>query len=221
MLPSTALAQADPAPDTFTLDTAAIATGLAVPGDYLFVIQYNVAWALDENYPDEPISDKLCIQLLSPSGDAVFASVSPFPYFNNGYDKGLSAGAGDQHGTVLYNRGMLAAMLAVEAARTAQGIHGTAKITPAMMRDGMENLEITDEKLEALGLKDFVPTFTVSCANHGAPGLGAIQQWNAKDKTWKIISPFIAADRDVVDPLIEEDSAAYAAEAGITPRACE
>ncbi|MBK0399238.1 ABC transporter substrate-binding protein [Limibaculum sp. M0105] len=137
------------------------------------------------------------------------------------YDKGLSAGAGDQHGTVLYNRGMLAAMLAVEAARTAQGIHGTAKITPAMMRDGMENLEITDEKLEALGLKDFVPTFTVSCANHGVPGLGAIQQWNAKDKTWKIISPFIAADRDVVDPLIEEDSAAYAAEAGITPRACE
>ena len=37
-----------------------------------------------------------------------------------GYDAGKAAGAGDQVGTVLYNRGMYAAMLAAEAIKTAQ-----------------------------------------------------------------------------------------------------
>ncbi|MDT8342893.1 MAG: ABC transporter substrate-binding protein [Thermohalobaculum sp.] len=148
-------------------------------------------------------------------GFPVYADLKKFVY-----DKGLSAGAGDQHGSVLYNRGMQAAMLAVEAAKTAQAIHGTAQITPAMMRDGMEALEITDEKLTALGLAGFMPTFKVSCANHGVPGLGAIQQWDAKAKKWSLVTDFIPADREIVDPLIAEDSAAYLAEAGITPRTC-
>ncbi|MEM7497816.1 MAG: ABC transporter substrate-binding protein [Pseudomonadota bacterium] len=136
------------------------------------------------------------------------------------YDKGLAAGAGDQHGTVLYNRGLVAGMLAHQAVVKAQEMHGTADITPAMMRDGMENLEITEATLEAMGVPGFMPTFQVSCANHGPPGLGAIQQWNAETKEWSLITDFIAADRSVVDPLIAEDSAAYAAEAGIEPRAC-
>ncbi len=136
------------------------------------------------------------------------------------YDKGLSAGAGDQHGTVLYNRGMQAALLAVEAIRKAQEIHGATDITPAMMRDGMEALDITEELLAGLGLPGFMPTFTVTCENHGPPGLGAIQQWDAETKSWSLITDFIEADRDVVDPLIAEDAAAFAAENSITPRAC-
>ncbi|MEM6971487.1 MAG: ABC transporter substrate-binding protein [Pseudomonadota bacterium] len=136
------------------------------------------------------------------------------------YDKGLAAGAGDQHGTVLYNRGIVAGMLAHQAALKAQEIHGVAEITPAMMRDGMEALEITEAVLAANGLPDFMPTFTVSCGNHGAPGLGAIQQWDVDTGTWSLITDFIEADREVVDPLIAEDSAAYAAENNITPRDC-
>ncbi|MEL6775189.1 MAG: ABC transporter substrate-binding protein, partial [Pseudomonadota bacterium] len=136
------------------------------------------------------------------------------------YDKGLAAGAGDQHGTVLYNRGIVAAMLAHEAVLKAQEMHGVADITPAMMRDGMEALEITDEVLARNGLPDFMPTFSVSCENHGAPGLGAIQQWDASAGTFTLITDFIAADREVVDPLIAEDSGAYAAENNIAPREC-
>jgi branched-chain amino acid transport system substrate-binding protein len=45
-------------------------------------------------------------------------------------DAGLAAGDGTNLGNVLYTRGMYAAMLAAEAARTAQEIHGTADITP-------------------------------------------------------------------------------------------
>ncbi|MEM8752392.1 MAG: ABC transporter substrate-binding protein, partial [Pseudomonadota bacterium] len=136
-------------------------------------------------------------------------------------DKGLAAGAGDQIGTVLYNRGIYAAMLAVEAARTAQEIHGTADITPAMMRDGMEALEMTEEKMAALGLPNFGPEFAVSCDNHGGPGLGGVAQWSADAGEWTIVSDFVDPDMEVIQPLIDADSAAYAQEANITPRSCE
>ncbi|EBA17456.1 branched-chain amino acid ABC transporter, periplasmic branched-chain amino acid binding protein, putative [Roseobacter sp. SK209-2-6] len=133
-------------------------------------------------------------------------------------DKGLAAGAGDQIGNVLYNRGMYAAMLAAEAAKTAQEIHGTAEITPAMMRDGMEALSIDEAKMTALGMPNFGPAFNVSCENHGGPGLVGVTQWNAESKTWSLISDFKATDAEVIGALIDEDSGAYASENNITPR---
>jgi len=135
-------------------------------------------------------------------------------------EPGKTAGDGSKLGTVLYNRGMYAAMLAAEAAAKAQQLSGNKDITSGDMRDGMEALEITDARMTELGLPGFAPAFKVSCANHGGPGLGAIQQWNAKTKKWSLITDFVASDRDVLDPLIAEDSAAYAAENKITPRDC-
>jgi branched-chain amino acid transport system substrate-binding protein len=136
------------------------------------------------------------------------------------YDAGKSAGAGDQIKTVLYNRGMYQALLTTEAIRKAQELSGTAKVTPAQMRDGMEALNITEALMTERGLPDFGPAFQVTCANHGGSGIAKIQQWDAKAKVWNVVTDWIAADRSVVDPLIAEDSAAYAAEAGITPRDC-
>ncbi|RMD90978.1 MAG: ABC transporter permease [Alphaproteobacteria bacterium] len=136
------------------------------------------------------------------------------------YDKGLAAGNGDQIGRVLYNRGLYAAMLAAEAARTAQEIHGVKDITPAMMRDGMEALNMTEERMAELGLPGFAPPFKVTCANHGGSGLAAVQQWDADTQSWSLVTDYIASDRSVIDPLIEEDSMAYAKENGITPRDC-
>ncbi|VFN00283.1 MAG: branched-chain amino acid transport system substrate-binding protein, partial [Candidatus Kentron sp. G] len=107
------------------------------------------------------------------------------------------------------------------ASRNTQAMHGIGNITPAMMRDGLENLEMTQEKYIAAGLPGFSVPFKVSCENHAAPGLGAIQQWDAKKKQWKLVSAFIASDREVVDPLIAEDSMAYAAEAGISADNCK
>ncbi len=135
-------------------------------------------------------------------------------------DAGKAAGNGDQLGTVPYNRGLYAAMLAAEAAKTAQEIHGTAEIDAAMMRDGMEALELTDEKMAALGMADFGPTFSVSCRNHGGPGLVGVTQWDASAKTWNLISDFAPTDMEVIQPLIDADSAAFAAENNIESR-CE
>ncbi|WP_340109331.1 ABC transporter substrate-binding protein [Pikeienuella sp. HZG-20] len=148
-----------------------------------------------------------------------------FPLFDDMkkyvYDAGKAAGAGDQVGSVLYNRGMYFAMLAVEAARTAQKIHGVSKITPAMMRDGMEALVVDEALMERVGMTGFGPHFSVSCANHGGDGYGAIEQWDATAKKWTVITDFIQSDQEVIGPLIEEDSLAYAKENGITPRACD
>jgi branched-chain amino acid transport system substrate-binding protein len=147
---------------------------------------------------------------------------SDFPIYDDlkkhVYDAGKAAGAGDQAGTVLYNRGMVAAMWAVEAARKAMDIHGTKDLTPAMMRDGMEALDVDEARLAELGLPDFTVPVKVSCESHGGPGLGAIQQWDAGAKKWSLITGYIEADRSIVDPLIMEDSMAFAKENNIEMR---
>jgi len=85
-------------------------------------------------------------------------------------DRGKASGDGNQLGTVLYNRGMYAALLAAEAARTAQRMHGVADITSGQMRDGMEALKMTRARMTELGVPNFGPEINVSCANHGNPG---------------------------------------------------
>ncbi|MGB3245842.1 MAG: ABC transporter substrate-binding protein, partial [Sulfitobacter sp.] len=132
-------------------------------------------------------------------------------------DTGKAAGAGDQIGKVLYNRGLYSAMLAAEAALKAQEIHGTKDITSSMMRDGMEALEITDARMTELGMKGFGPNFKVSCDNHGGPGLVGMTQWDATAQEWKLIMDFAETDSEVLGPLIAEDSDAYAAENNIEP----
>ena len=113
-------------------------------------------------------------------------------------DPGKGAGDGSSVGTVQYNRGIFAAMLAAEAARKAQEIAGTPDITPAQMRDGMEALTIDAARLEELGMTGFGPELAVTCANHRGPGVGLMTQWDAEAKTWVQLTDFIAADEDVI-----------------------
>lgn len=147
---------------------------------------------------------------------------SDFPVFGDiqkyVVDAGKAAGAGDQVGTVLYNRGVYAAFLAAEAAKDAQAANGTSQITAAMMRDAMENLEITADDMAAAGLPNFGPEFKVTCANHGGDGMAAVGQWDAEKQEWSLISEFSPANASVVNPLIEADSAAFAAENNIEER---
>ncbi len=133
-------------------------------------------------------------------------------------DAGLAAGAGDQLGSVLYNRALYGGLLIAEAIKTAQEIHGVADITPAMMRDGLEALVITEEIMAAHGLPNFAPSITVTCENHGGPGIAMVQQWDANSGEWRIITEMIQSDKDLVNRLVKVDSAAYAAENNIEPR---
>ena len=134
------------------------------------------------------------------------------------FDAGKAAGAGDQLGTVLYSRGMYAAMIISEAIRTAQEKTGKAAVTPEDVRDGFENLNLTEARLTELGLPGFAQPIAASCADHGGPGTAMILQWDAGAKKWSPVSDWIEADAEVLDPLIAEDSAAFAKEAGIAER---
>lgn len=133
------------------------------------------------------------------------------------HEAGNAAGDGSNLGSVLYVRGMYAAMLAAEAIAKAQEIHGVADVTPAMVRDGMEALEITEARMAELGMEGIGPEFAVTCQNHGGAGQGLVQQWNASSGIWEPLTGFISPDAAVIAPLVAEDSAAFAAESGITP----
>ncbi|MCY4445927.1 MAG: ABC transporter substrate-binding protein [Rhodobacteraceae bacterium] len=134
------------------------------------------------------------------------------------YDRGLTTGDGTSIGTVNYNHAIYNSMLLAEAIKTAQQIHGVGDITPPMMRDGLESLVMSEEVMDAWGLPNFAPAFEVSCENHGGNGIALIQQWDAENQEWNIISDFIQSDQDVIAPLIEADAAAYASENNLTPR---
>lgn len=146
---------------------------------------------------------------------------SDFPIFDDiqkfVVDRGKAAGAGDQIGTVLYNRGMYNALLLTEAAKTAQAIAGKSAISQADMIKGMEALEITEEKMTALGLPGFGPSFKVSCQNHGGDGMVGVAQWDANAGKWSLISNYQQSDMSVLQPLIDADSGAFASENNLSP----
>jgi branched-chain amino acid transport system substrate-binding protein len=134
-------------------------------------------------------------------------------------DAGVAAGDGTNLGSVLYTRGMYAAMLAAEAIRTAQEIHGVADIDASMMRDGMEALVMTNARMEELGMPGIGPEFSVSCEDHGGTGEAIMTQWNGSE--WVTLTDFIAPDDSVTQPLIMEDSAQFAAENNIASQCGE
>ena len=132
-------------------------------------------------------------------------------------DAGKAAGDGSNLGSVLYTRGMYAAMLAAEAIKTAQEMHGVSDITAEMMRDGMEALEVTEATMEGWGAPKIGPVFSVSCSDHGGSGQGIVQQWNASAGTWEPLTDYLSSDAELIDTLVKEDSMAFAAENNIEP----
>mgnify|MGYP001177103042 FL=1 len=136
------------------------------------------------------------------------------------YAKGKGSGDLKRVGEVLYNRGLVAAMWTTEAIRNAIRIHGTKEIRGEHVRDGFEALDVDAKRLAVLGLEGFTYPVKVTCENHEGPGLVALQQWDANNKQWNMVTDFYEPMRDIVGPLIAEDSAKYAKENNITPRNC-
>ncbi len=139
------------------------------------------------------------------------------------YDGGKAVDADfrDRVGEVLYNRGLIAAVWTAEAIRTAMKIHNTNEVTAAMVRDGFENLDVNAIRLKELGLAGFTYEVKVSCDNHRGQGKAAVQQWDAKNKRWNLVSKFYKPLDDIVWPLVEEDSGKFAQENSITARNCK
>jgi branched-chain amino acid transport system substrate-binding protein len=178
---------------------------------------YGIWWSGSENDvipAGEGANGYKSISFHGTGGDfPVYADLKKFVY-----DAGKAAGDGSNPGNVLYSRGMYAAMVISEAIRTAQATTGHGAVTAAEVRDGFEALNLTEDRLKELGLPDFAQPITATCADHGGPGSAMIFQWDAAAKKWNAASEWITADTDVIDPLIAEDSAAFAAENSIAER---
>jgi branched-chain amino acid transport system substrate-binding protein len=117
-------------------------------------------------------------------------------------------------GTVLWNRGLAAGMLTVEAVRTAQAKFGKKPMNGEQVRWGLENLSVDQKRLDQLGFGTMIPPLKLSCNDHGGSGLVRFQQWqNAK---WKPASEWMSGDRAMIRKMVEESAAKYATEKGIT-----
>ena len=135
------------------------------------------------------------------------------------YDKGLGAGERSRVGEVLYTRGVFNFIIVVEAIRDAQKKFGVKVVNGEQVRWALENMSIDQARWAKIGLSGLTD-IKVTCADHEGGGPVLIQQWNAKTKTWRLISGWNKVMRDVVRPMIESGAAAYAKENNITPRSC-
>ena len=135
------------------------------------------------------------------------------------YDKGKGTAASkNEVGSVLYNRGMISAMLTIEAIKSAQGKYGKRAVTGEEVRWGAEHLNLDVAKIKALGFGDIVQPLKTSCRDHAGVHRGRVHTWDGKQ--WSYTSDWLEADKKVEQPLIEASAKAYAAEKKITPRDC-
>jgi len=133
------------------------------------------------------------------------------------YEAGNGTGKEEDVGNhQLYKAGVLMGIITVEAINKATEKYGNKPMSGEEVRWGIENLEMTDSRLEKMGIKDFIPNFKVTCSDHEGGAPVKFQRWNGSE--FEPASDWITTDQDIVRPMIEASAATYAAEKGITPR---
>jgi len=119
-------------------------------------------------------------------------------------------------GSVLYNRGVSAAVATVEALNTAQNKFGKGRVmTPEQVRWALENLNIDAARLKTRGATGLLPDIKTSCEDHEGSGKVRIQQWDGAK--WVMVSDWIEGNRRLIHPLFEASAKQYAKEKGMTP----
>ncbi len=134
------------------------------------------------------------------------------------YEKGKNIGPKEKVGEALYNRGLINAMFAVEAFRTAMAKFGNKPLTGEQVRWGLETLSLTEARLDQIGLKGFTHPVKVTCEDHEGNGPVLIQQWDGKK--WTIVSDWIQPMREVVRPKLELAAVEEGKKLGYTMRDC-
>ena len=67
---------------------------------------------------------------------------------------------------MLYNRGMVFAMMTVEAVKRAQVRHGKKSLKGEEVRWGLENLNIDQAMIKKLGFEGFMQPISTTCVGH-------------------------------------------------------
>jgi branched-chain amino acid transport system substrate-binding protein len=136
------------------------------------------------------------------------------------YDKENGTGPRTEVGSVLYTRGVLSSMLVVEAIRRAQEHFGKGKaMTGEQVRWGLENLDLDQKKLDALGFAGVLRPIATSCSDHLGARWARIETWDGAK--WAISSDWYTADEKIIEPMARHSAEAYAAEKKLTPQDCK
>jgi branched-chain amino acid transport system substrate-binding protein len=125
------------------------------------------------------------------------------------HEKGLSRFPRDRVGDNLYNRGIYNSMLVAEAIRTAQEITGKTVVNGEDVRRGLENLNVTEERLAEIGMAGFAAPLQVTCEDHSGHHAVHVAQWDGSK--WTQLTDWLEPMTEQVRPLIEEAAASYAA----------
>ena len=112
------------------------------------------------------------------------------------HDKNQGSGKFEDTGEILYVRGLIDAMLGVEAIRTAQKRFGNKPLTGEQVRWGLENLDLSAARLNELGFEGVMKPIKVSCEDHEGARAGRIQTWDGKN--WKVTSDWYESDDKVI-----------------------
>ena len=96
------------------------------------------------------------------------------------------------------------------AIRTAQEKTGKKVITGKEMRVGLENLNLTADRLKEIGLGGFTNPIQVTCKDHAGAHPIYIQQWDGKN--WSSVSDWLTPMRDRVRPKLEMAADEYIAD---------
>ena len=114
----------------------------------------------------------------------------------------------------LYRVGVLMGIVTVEAITKATEKFGNKPMSGEEVRWGIENMNMDDARLEKMGIKDFIPNFSVTCADHEGSAPVKFQRWNGK--SFEPASEWVTTDQNIVRPLIEASAAGYAKDKNIT-----
>jgi branched-chain amino acid transport system substrate-binding protein len=138
------------------------------------------------------------------------------------HGKNQGTGPKDEVGSVLYIRGAMSAMLAVEGVRAAQEKYGKGKVmTGTQVRWGLENLNLTQAKLDALGFKGVMRPISTSCQDHMGAAWARVHTWDGAK--WQFTSDWLQADNQILSPMVKAAADQYAAEKKLdrrTPADC-
>jgi len=136
------------------------------------------------------------------------------------HDKGQGTGPRTEVGNVLYMRGFISAMLGVEGVRRAQERFGKGKVmTGEQTRWGLENLNLTAQKLDGLGFSGVMKPISTSCQDHMGGSSARVHTWDGSK--YEITSDWYEADMSFLKPLIKATADKYAAEKKLTRRTAQ
>jgi branched-chain amino acid transport system substrate-binding protein len=134
------------------------------------------------------------------------------------YAKGNGTGKKENVGEVLYNRGMVSAMLAVEGVKRAQAKFGKRPLKGEEVRWGLEHLSIDAAEIKKLGFTGFMEPIKTACSDHEGAREARVHAWDGKK--WVVGPDTYHADMKVIQPIISASAEKYAAEKKIAKRDC-